>query len=991
MSCFLSYSGNDRVAAAALHDYLTSRGLDVFFAPTDRRLDVFEKIDAALDSCSVFIYLNSATYRTSEYCKAEYQGILGRLNRNPKPKLVGAQLDETPIPTILGGWLYVPYREVGADPGGQTDWMDQLYQLILGEDIEHGWPPAERTARDLAVLVMDGPVNRNLLHEPLRLTPPHRPLREAVIFLKPEGTYNPACISAVAERLLRERINIVQVVKYTGAHIRERGLFEQHYLGPREIALRYPPELDPDEQRKMQRFYVDHWDRYFPGTEPPTVQEIIPALRLLEAPYHLSSEEVSELWERGRHPDLFWNERPNGLNKIGFQKSVFPVVDHRIDERQPRLILNGYVPGYQKLLEEPSDEVRVVCFWVATERDWDPIRDHVLGGDSNPEACEPGSLRRQAYENPLAFGVAPPNTINGQQNLLHASATPLEGVREISLWFDAAIDDTYLGAFLAKLLGADQLWHLFFNIYELLNGARGKDIQRIVEEAVWTIPSPGGIETGVPEFTEFKRRTLDRFETLLREKHGVQGHNLRSHLWDSPAIEYIVQVGYAIRQFGHKTMIEKFLPAFENRYFQDKCRKFANYLAYLDPQQLEEEPELVGLAIRVLCSDLLILSRLTYPDDFVNEFLDDLYQRARDIAMRTRKNALDQCAVDLNGAKRSVDGERLDAQPVFSGLKERRGGTLRINVGRGLPDVIAIVAAGGRSTRVQSIVPKPVLRFDGKYLIEHVIHNLRGAYGSKTQIFIGLGWESALVRSCLNSRYRFLTLSDTGADRGSHLGLGPAARLYAALWQLEPFDGPIVACYSDMPLVSVESLRRLRDAFSDQPRTLSFLTSMNAPLPGHVERDTQRRVLRVVHDRHERILGTPERDVGFYMFRNTGLIRASLGEIANNNIRGEYGVHQIVETVSRRGEAIGSASIPREECWTVNTARDLLWLALGLHAGHRVEPQIEEDFRKFRSDYGATFEYDWFRLVRPTLCQAIDPRTQPASPVPLHFLTEYLA
>jgi len=167
---------------------------------------------------------------------------------------------------------------------------------------------------------------------------------------------------------------------------------------------------------------------------------IIPALDLIKAPYRMAPLTLAELWENGRGGGLFHNERWNGLNKIGYQKSVFPI---EIPHAEPpvRIVLNGFIPGYRQLFVDES--ARLVALHVSTIEPWRRIRDSVVGGDSDPLACEKGSIRRDAAEGRIPLDPKD-NLVNGQRNVCHSSATLLDGMRELSIWFDYHDDQTVL-------------------------------------------------------------------------------------------------------------------------------------------------------------------------------------------------------------------------------------------------------------------------------------------------------------------------------------------------------------------------------------------------------------------------------------------------------------------------------------------------------------------------------------------------------------------
>src|SRR5262249_20071298 len=108
------------------------------------------------------------------------------------------------------------------------------------------------------------------------------------------------------------------------------------------------------------------------------------------------------------------------------------------------------------------------------------------------------------------------------------------------------------------------------------------------------------------------------------------------------------------------------------------------------------------------------------------------------------------------------------------------------------------------------------------------------------------------------------------------------------------------------------------------------------------------------------------------------------------NIKREYGIHQLVESLAQSGGRIGTVRIDSEECWTVNNASDLFWLATGIHRDRVPEAAVRRDFEAFQRGYRGTFDLRWFRRDRSLLRTLFTPMDRPDRPdVPLHFVTEF--
>jgi hypothetical protein len=142
------------------------------------------------------------------------------------------------------------------------------------------------------------------------------------------------------------------------------------------------------------------------------------------------------------------------LNKIGYQKTVFPIQDERLGNPSVKLVLNGYAPGLRKVFT--SQEARLVALHVCSDRSWSEIRNDLVGGASGPLECREGSIRWDSAHGALPLDPAyvdmrrraglPP--VDGQRNVCHGSATLLDGMRELCDWFGYDIHETVIGQLL---------------------------------------------------------------------------------------------------------------------------------------------------------------------------------------------------------------------------------------------------------------------------------------------------------------------------------------------------------------------------------------------------------------------------------------------------------------------------------------------------------------------------------------------------------------
>lgn len=113
------------------------------------------------------------------------------------------------------------------------------------------------------------------------------------------------------------------------------------------------------------------------------------------------------------------------------------------------LVVNGFYAAMRAKFI--SDDARVHWFLVSFPEStlaWAAFRDATIGA-TNPEDALPGSLRRRVYDDWETLGLAKrPSTAD---NSIHASAGPVEGLRERAIWLGEGLETD---AYFKELLGA---------------------------------------------------------------------------------------------------------------------------------------------------------------------------------------------------------------------------------------------------------------------------------------------------------------------------------------------------------------------------------------------------------------------------------------------------------------------------------------------------------------------------------------------------------
>ncbi|MBR7081752.1 MAG: NTP transferase domain-containing protein [Oscillospiraceae bacterium] len=211
----------------------------------------------------------------------------------------------------------------------------------------------------------------------------------------------------------------------------------------------------------------------------------------------------------------------------------------------------------------------------------------------------------------------------------------------------------------------------------------------------------------------------------------------------------------------------------------------------------------------------------------------------------------------------------------------------------------AVVLAAGKGTRLQTEgaeMPKVMREALGKPLLSYVLDGL--GFIEKEDIIIVVGYKKEKVTAAFEG-YTF-------AVQREQLGTGHAAM--SAKKALSGYDGAVLVCCGDMPLIRRDTYEALVRTHFEEGNACTMLTGTTAEkLPyGRVLRDADGGFDRIVEERD----CTPaqaeidELNSGVYVFDAKKLLPA-LSELKNNNSQGEYYLTDVPYVMQVHGEKIG--------------------------------------------------------------------------------------
>lgn len=230
----------------------------------------------------------------------------------------------------------------------------------------------------------------------------------------------------------------------------------------------------------------------------------------------------------------------------------------------------------------------------------------------------------------------------------------------------------------------------------------------------------------------------------------------------------------------------------------------------------------------------------------------------------------------------------------------------------------AVVLAAGKGTRLHSEaggLPKVMRQAAGKPLIRWVLGNLDFIPAGDTVLVVGF-MKERVMEACPG--YVF-------AEQKEQKGTGHA--VLCAADALAGYDGPVLVCCGDMPLMKKSSYLSLLEEHRKSGNDCTVLSGSAAqPLPyGRIVRNADGSFCRIVEEKDctagEKAI--TELNAGVYVFE-TDRLWPALDEIGCENAQGEYYLTDVPRIILENGGIVGiSKSCGSGEMLGVNTPQEL--------------------------------------------------------------------
>lgn len=163
----------------------------------------------------------------------------------------------------------------------------------------------------------------------------------------------------------------------------------------------------------------------------------------------------------------------------------------------------------------------------------------------------------------------------------------------------------------------------------------------------------------------------------------------------------------------------------------------------------------------------------------------------------------------------------------------------------------AVILAAGQGTRMKTKLPKVLHTVLGKPMVQYALESVSALGCNQTALVVGHGADQVRVTV---SNFQLLICNLQFVEQREQRGTGHA--VMQARDVLRGKSDAIFIAYADMPLMRVETLKKLTDLHASARATITMLTLVadDSMAFGRIVRDANKRVLGIVEERD----ATPE-------------------------------------------------------------------------------------------------------------------------------------
>lgn len=233
-----------------------------------------------------------------------------------------------------------------------------------------------------------------------------------------------------------------------------------------------------------------------------------------------------------------------------------------------------------------------------------------------------------------------------------------------------------------------------------------------------------------------------------------------------------------------------------------------------------------------------------------------------------------------------------------------------------MSELVAVILAAGKGTRMKSKLPKVLHKIGGKPMLQHVL-DAADAAGAARKVVV-VGHEAELVEEMVGEQAQM-------ALQAEQLGTGHAVMQTEAV--LKDFCGTVMIICGDTPLLEAAELKKFYEGHVASQAAATVLTAfMDDPAGyGRIIRDADGNVLGIVEEK-DAVLeqkAIKEINTGIYCVE-APLLFEVLAILTCDNAQGEYYLTDVLAKLNAMGKKVGGvATADSDMIMGINSRRQL--------------------------------------------------------------------
>lgn len=233
-----------------------------------------------------------------------------------------------------------------------------------------------------------------------------------------------------------------------------------------------------------------------------------------------------------------------------------------------------------------------------------------------------------------------------------------------------------------------------------------------------------------------------------------------------------------------------------------------------------------------------------------------------------------------------------------------------------MDDLISIILAAGKGTRMKSDLPKVLFKINEKTLVEYCVETAENLGVKK--IIVIVGYKKEMVKKVLGDKVDFVV-------QEPQLGTGHAVMQAENL--LRNYQGYVFVSNGDMPFITERMFLNLYDTCKNKKASATLLTVETEEYPdwGRIVRGHDGNVEKIVEakDATREVLNIKEKNLAVYCFKAPDLFLA-LKNVETKNAQKEYYLTDVIDIMNKMGmKVLSTKTDDYEHIIGINTREEL--------------------------------------------------------------------